>query len=107
VNYDGYYKIDWENRRIFLNRVTRTEVVLAYTSSGTSVTGETYIPVMYEGALIAYIIWQDARYDIQKAQAASYYESQYAREIALLDDGPTLQEYLDVLYSTYTMLPQR
>src|SRR5512133_381573 len=39
VNYEGYYKIDWENRRIMLNSVTRTEVILAYVSSGTNVTG--------------------------------------------------------------------
>ena len=107
VNYDGYYKVDWENRRIMLNSVTRTEVVLAYVSSGTNATGETYIPVKYEPALIAYIMWQDSRYDDKRIAIAQYYETQYIKEIQNLDEGPTLQEYLDVLYSTYTLLPSR
>ena len=104
VNYDGYYKVDWENRRIMLNSVTRTEVVLAYVSSGTNATGDTYIPVKYEPALIAYIMWQDSRYDDKRIAIAQYYETQYIKEIQNLDEGPTLQEYLDVLYSTYTPL---
>ena len=107
VNYDGYYKVDWENRRIMLNSVTRTEVVLAYVSSGTNATGDTYIPVKYEPALIAYIMWQDSRYDDKRIAIAQYYETQYIKEIQNLDEGPTLQEYLDVLYSTYTLLPSR
>ena len=107
VNLDGYYKIDWDNRRIVLNSVTRTEVILAYVSSGTNATGETYVPVKYEPALIAYIIWQDGRYDSKKLKDSMYFEAQYNAEIRMLDDGPNLQEYLDTLYSTYTMLPQR
>lgn len=107
VNLDGYYKIDWENRRLVLNSVTRTEVVLAYTSSGTSATGETYVPVKYEIALIAWIIWQDSCFDDKRVTIAPYYEQQYRNALVIIDEGPTLQEYLDVLYSTYTMLPQR
>lgn len=107
INYDGYYKIDWENRRIMLNSVTRTEVILAYVSSGVNATGETYVPVKYEPALIAYIIWQDSRFDDKRIAIAQYYETQYVKEIQNLDEGPTLQEYLDVLYSTYTLLPSR
>lgn len=107
VNYDGYYNIDWENRRIMLNSVTRTEVILAYVSSGTNATGETYVPVKYEPAIIAYVIWQDSRFDDKRIAIAQYYETQYVKEIQNLDEGPTLQEYLDVLYSTYTLLPNR
>jgi len=107
INLDGYYKIDWENRRIVLNSVTRTEVILAYTSSGVNVTGETYVPVKYELALVAWIIWQDSCYDDKRLPMAQYYEQQYKNQLVMLDEGPTLQEYLDVLYSTYTMLPQR
>ena len=107
INLDGYYKIDWENRRIMLNSVTRTEVILAYMSSGTSVTGETYVPVKYDIALIAWIIWQDSCFDDKRVTIAPYYEQQYKNAVYMLDEGPTLQEYLDVLYSTYTMIPQR
>jgi hypothetical protein len=107
VNLDGYYKIDWENRRLVLSSVSRTEVVLAYTSSGTDVTAETYVPVKYEIALIAWIIWQDSCFDDKRMQVAQYYEQQYKNAIYMLDEGPTLQELLDVLYSTYDYRPQR
>ena len=107
VNLDGYYKIDWENRRIFLNSNLRTTFVLAYRSSGTNVTGETYVPVKFDSVLIAWIVWQDARYDTQKLTIAPYYEQQYKNELVMLDEGPTIEEYLDTMYSTYTMLPQR
>ena len=107
INLDGYYKIDWENRRIMLNSVTRTEVILAYRSSGVSVTGETYIPVKFENVLIAWIMWQDCRFDNLKVQINEYFHQQYKDELVMLDEGPTLQELLDTLYSTYTILPQR
>lgn len=107
ANQDGYYKIDWENRRIMLNSVTRTEIILAYVSSGTNVTGETYVPVKYEPALVAYIVWQDSRYDDRRIQIAQYFEQQYRNEVLMLNEGPTAQEWLDTLYSTYTMLPNR
>lgn len=107
VNYDGYYKVDWENRRIMLNSVTRTEVILAYVSSGTNATGETYVPVKYEPALIAYIVWQDSRYDDKRIAIAQYFEQQYKNEIMNLDEGPTLQELLDTWISTYSDLSRR
>jgi hypothetical protein len=107
INYDGYYKVDWENRRIMLNSVTRTEVILAYVSSGTNAEGETYVPVKYEPALIAYIVWQDSRYDDKRIAIAQYFEQQYNKEILNLDEGPTLQELLDTWISTYSDLPKR
>ena len=107
VNLDGYYNIDYQNRRILLNSTTRTDVVLAYSSSGVSVSGETYVPVKYKGALLAWIIWQDARYDEKKLKLSEYYELQYNKEVLRLDEGYTIDEYLDALMSTYTMLPKR
>jgi hypothetical protein len=90
-----------------LNSVTRTEVLLAYVSSGVNATGETYVPVKFEPAIVAYIVWQDARYDARKLQVAPYFQQQYTYEINMLDEGPTLQEYIDMWLSTCTMLPQR
>ena len=54
-NSDGYYTIDWRNSRVMLNAISRTEVILVYKTSGTSVTDYTYIPNKYQPALIAYV----------------------------------------------------
>ena len=107
VNVDGYYRIDWDGRRIFLNSTTRTEVVLAYISSGIELSEETYVPVKYEGALIAWAIWQEARYDEKRLQVAQYYEQQYRNEVIQMGDDYTIEEYLDAWISTYSMLPSR
>jgi hypothetical protein len=106
VNIDGYYKIDHQNRRIFLNSVTATEVVIRYISSGTETTGTTFVPIKYESVLMAYIIWNDCRYDESRLQIAQYYEQQFNRESVNID-GYTIEELLDTLRSTYTMLPLR
>jgi hypothetical protein len=107
VNLDGYYNIDYQNRRIFLNSVTRTEVVLAYLTSGAEISEETYVPTKYEQILIAWIVWRDTMYDEQRIKLAEYYESRYLKELVGLDEGYTIEELLDALASTYTMLPLR
>lgn len=107
VNVDGYYNIDYQNRRIFLNSVSRTEVVLAYITSGVEIAEETYVPTKYERVLIAWIIWNDAMYDDMRVKMADYYQRRYTEELVNLDEGYTIEELIDAIESTYTMLPLR
>jgi hypothetical protein len=107
VNVDGYYNIDYQNRRIFLNSVSRTEVVLAYITSGVEIAEETYVPTKYERVLIAWIIWNDAMYDDMRVKMADYYQRRYTEELISLDEGYTIEELIDAIASTYTMLPLR
>lgn len=106
-NLDGYYKVDWDNRRIIVNSVTRTEVILAYVTSGTETASDTYVPVKYEPALIAYIVWQDSCYDDKRLAIANEFKVRYKEELLNIDEGPTADEWLDALYSTYSMLANR
>lgn len=107
VNLDGYYNIDYQNRRIFLNSVTRTEVVLAYITSGVEVSEETYVPTKYEQVLIAWIVWRDSMYDESRIRVAEYYKQRYTEEVIMLDEGYTIEELFDALASSWSMLPLR
>lgn len=55
----GYYMQDDANRWIIFLTDSRTEVVLAYTTSGLS-SEDRYIPAAYKEVLINYIVWRDA-----------------------------------------------
>jgi hypothetical protein len=59
INYEGYYTYDNQNRRLIFRNVQQlTEVLVMYTTSGVSLTEETYIPSYAEAAVTAYIRWQ-------------------------------------------------
>ena len=65
-NVHGYYKVDWENKVIIVNAVTRSEVLLFYTTSGTDITGavQTYVPTRAVDALVQYILWCNVKNNI-------------------------------------------
>lgn len=59
ANVFGYYMDDKENRIILCLTEARTEVVVAYVSSGLT-PNDTLISVEYKEALVNYIMWRDA-----------------------------------------------
>jgi hypothetical protein len=109
-NEKGYYTIEWSKRRIKLANVTDETVLLSYLVSGSSVNGNTYVPVRMIPAIIAQIVYKDIAYDpnipvFQKQDA----KSEMLREENKLRDaeGPTLNEYEEALYATYYPLIKR
>jgi hypothetical protein len=95
VNLQGYYTLDYEEREIIINSNQRSELLLAYVSSGINDTSISYIPAKYNEAIKAWILLQDivadrnisesikreyklrfkeAIYDIKKADGMSLWE---------------------------------
>lgn|SRR5512133_352973 len=108
VNQEGYFTVDYNNRKIILSNVDRTEVVLCYVSNGVSSTNS-YVPVTAVPAIEAYIMWKDKFYQRDTLPNIDYYFKQYEYECDRLDvlTEPTLDEIADAIRSTYTRLPKR
>jgi hypothetical protein len=109
-NIEGYYTLDDINRRIVLNSVTKTEVLLYYVSSGTDLTGTTYVPTKYVPALEAYIMYEDIKFDRNipsRIKQDLFREWQRLSIMAAEVDLPTLSEIRDEILKTTYPLPRR
>jgi hypothetical protein len=109
-NMRGYYAIDWDNRRIFLNGIDVTEVVLLYKSSGVGINTTTWIPNKYIPCMIAKILFAFVQYDdnISSSRRQELLFNMQQEEIKLRNlESPTLDEFMDVIYSTYYGTPKR
>jgi hypothetical protein len=105
-NTRGYYAIDWENRRIFLNGLDTdiTEVILFYKTSGTMINTTTYIPNKYIPAMIAKILFAFVQYDdnVNPNRRQELLFNMQQEEMKLRNlEAPTLNELMDAVYSTY------
>ena len=106
VNKSGYYSVDWEKRRIWLNGFDRTSVVLVYVSSGAS-SSDLSVPVVAVPAIENYVLWKHLFYLMDNK--APYYEQSYTTEKKKLKHllGDNLQAIKDMIYRTSTPLFRR
>lgn len=109
-NTKGYYQIEWDKRRIGLINVTDDTVVLTYETSGTSLSGTTYIPVKYILALQSFIKWWSIALD--ESKPLSQREDAKRTYIMMRNqlrksEGATLTEIEEALLSTFYPLAKR
>jgi hypothetical protein len=98
INLQGYYTIDNKNREIIINNTQRTELLLAYTSSGVELSSTTYFPTKYVEALKSWISWKDIEFDKSVNEAIKdSYEKRYNRKIKDIQriEAPSHIEILD------------
>ena len=110
TNVYGYYAIDYNQPqpRIVLNSTTRTQVLLIYKASNILFDGTTYIPKKYVQAIIAYILWKDIEGDDNKINVSIQREMAFERRVNEIKVRSfTLQDLMDEIYKSYTMLPRR
>jgi len=109
VNIEGYYQEDVENRRIMLKNFIGTKVWLYYTSSGTSLTGETLVPVLYEPTLVAWILKEDTSYDPNKIKLNPHYQNLYDSRLRYLRraERSSLEEIWNAFNEVTGPLPKR
>lgn len=110
VNPRGYYTIDWNNQRIFLNNIQATEVVLLYKCSGARISDTTYVPNKYIPYLIAYILYEFTKYDdlFPMNRRQELLQTLRTERVELSDlESPTLDEFLDAIRSTYYGVAKR
>lgn len=104
-NAKGYYRVDFDNRRILLSNTSLEEVILIYNSSGVSIDSDTYIPTIFKEALEAYIAYENVRYDFRVPENKVYRSEQnYNKAINKLHalTSSSLNEWYDVLLGLNT-----
>lgn len=103
-NTEGYYNLDYTNRRIiFRNTLDRSEVLLDYLSSGIVKDGITYIPEQAKLALEMFVLQQLSLYGILSANKYSMYEREFNKQKAILRlIDINFTEFSDTVYRTIT-----
>lgn len=103
VNKDGYYRVDSGKGVVYLDSVfANSEIVIEYQSTG-KVTGQTLVPHLFIDAIRYYIAWKLYEYDPEKVRLADreYQKfADYLTEAQIQENMFTLDEMLDMLYST-------
>jgi hypothetical protein len=98
VNLQGYYTLNYEDREIIINSNTRSELLLAYSSSGISNTNISYIPAKYNECIIAWILWKNVIADRTVSDTTKRERSNDFKK-AVYDvkraSGMSLWEYMD------------
>jgi len=104
-NNEYYYKLDLPGNRIIINGFPKVTVTLHYISSGISMDSETWIPRIAEEALIAWCQWQRVVYDdsVPGSIKAQYKQEYIEKENEIkFTEMPTLDEFYDAIYETFT-----
>jgi hypothetical protein len=108
----AYYRVDYENRQIvFSGTVERSEIVLEYFSSGLKADGSSLVPRNVVPALRSYVLWQMVENDFrvaynEKERRKREYE-EAVEALRSLENTPTKEEYLRMVYSTAGQGPKR
>jgi len=96
------FTFDLENRRLVLDGIDRTQVLLVYKSNGISASGETLLSATYEEALLSFISWKLAvgQKNMSWSQSGKqeYYEE--CNKLKFLE-SPPIEAMYDAIYSTY------
>lgn len=109
-NPDGYFDIDYQQRRIFLQNVTATEVLLVYKSTGINLDGETYIPRQAVNAVKAYMQWRMSEKNNHPMNDRNVNESRWEYEKKMLSrqmSGFTMDEVMDLITKGYSQGAKR
>lgn len=94
INREGYFTLDYENREIVINNNRQSELVMEYTTLGST----SIIPTLYVEALKAWICWKDSVKDrTAPMNSKLYYEKIYKDEVKVIKkfEGPSLTTLVD------------
>lgn len=94
-NYEGYYTVDYTDRKIIFRNVNRSEVMLDYNTSGLSRVDVTYIPMEAKSALEAYVMMELAVYQIIPIQTYELHKRRY-------DDQKSILRMLEFNFTAFT-----
>jgi hypothetical protein len=112
INSEGYYRIDYDLRRIqFDDRVPQTEILLEYVSNGIEPNGQSVVPGYAINCMIAYVHWQNIMHNrkislAEKEMKKKEYFDEYSKMIEIINPF-NLSEYLDQTYELGGQSPKR
>lgn len=108
----NYFRIDEENRQIvFAGDIGRGEIVLEYLSSGVKTDGSSMVPREAIPALRTYVLWQMIENDQKVAyNAKDRAKREHEEAVSMLVSFQSIfskEDYLRMLYGSYTQSPRR
>jgi len=104
------YRIQWINSRQFvLNGLPKATVILRYVSNGLNASGESFVPVLAQEALIAYIKMKFVERDPKSMSSLQYWKQNYEEQTELLRYAQfaSLEDIADAVYETWTQTVKR
>jgi hypothetical protein len=107
-----YLYDDKENRRIIFDRTIDEKIWVRFVSTGidNSTAENTIIPIEYQELIEAYILWQEAlKHRNTNRNLVRLYKQNYNQESRRLKafQAPSIEEWKDVIYSTFKQTPKR
>lgn len=106
-----YFYDDKENRRLIFESNNDEKIWVRYVSTGIGSLGEnTIVPEEYQEIIEAYILWQEAlKHHNYSKNTVGLYKQAYNQASKRLKafQSPTLNEWMDVIYSTFRQTPKR
>lgn len=100
----GYFRPDYRKRRIIFRNVSRSEVLLDYTTSGISLTESSYIPVYARTALEAYIrLHLEYNNAVPNPNNIALFQDLFNTQKSICRNIKfSLTDFLDSIYRTYS-----
>lgn len=104
VNIEGYFRPDYRKRRIIFRNVSRSEVLIDYTTSGISLTEVSYIPIYAKTALEAYIrLHLEYNNAIPNPNNIAIFQDLFNSQKAICRGIKfSLTDFLDTVYKTFS-----
>ena len=103
------YKLDWKQRRIYMDTAITDYLVLLYVPSGINASGDTQVPLYFLDVIDDYLQWKDAVMD-GRVQEEPMREQRYYYTKKRVKDmiySMSLAQWQDLIYKNITQSPQR
>jgi len=104
------YTDDKENRRLIFDNVNDEKIWLKYVSTGITLGENTIVPEEYQEIIEAYILWQEAlkhrNFSLNRVRPYKQAYNQAAKRLEAFQ-SPTLNEWKDIIYSTFKQTAKR
>lgn len=104
-----YFRVDWDNRKIYIDGAEGEDVLLQYTSSGLVASGATMVPAIANQSIDAYLRWAQGEIEgksiNEQMKRHRHFEDQF--RLLKLQSLPALREIRDYFLSMMTQAIQR
>lgn len=105
-----YYILDWKARRIFLDGIVSDTVLLKYISSGITLTGTTYVPIILTPVVDTYLKWQESFWLTDKVRERESLKQDYVNARLQLRgymNKLTTSQLYDIIWGTSNQSAKR
>jgi hypothetical protein len=107
---DYYYMVDYKARRIFVDGLVSDTVLIKYVSSGISVVGATYIPILLIPMLDAYLLFKETFWIPEVMRERPMRQKDFDNErlrVRNVLNSLTASQWKDLIWGSFSQSPKR